>query len=70
MITSTTTKATHRGIDITVVSTGTGHLKTYSCINGSGRPKTIQQWFKTQGEAIANERREIDKALGIPSPPR
>jgi hypothetical protein len=60
----TTTKATHRGIEIAVMSENTGHGTTYSCTNTSGRPKLIDKWFATQGEAIANERLEIDEVLG------
>lgn len=61
----TTTKATHRGITIAVLSENAGHGTTYSCTNTSGKPKASAQWFATQGEAIANERREIDSALGL-----
>lgn len=60
----TTTKATHRGITIAVISENVGHGTTYSCTNTSGRPKTVVKWFATQGEAIANERHEVDAVLG------
>lgn len=63
MIKETTTKATHRGIAITVMSYNCGHGTTYSCANASGRPKAVVRWFETQGEAIANERNEIDAVL-------
>jgi hypothetical protein len=59
----TTTKATHRGIEITVMSENSGHGTTYSCTNSSGRPTFTEKWFATQGEAIANERHEIDAVL-------
>lgn len=59
----TTTKATHRGIEITVMSDNNGHGTTFSCTNNSGKPKLAQKWFATQGEAIANERHEIDEVL-------
>ena len=59
----TTTKATHRGIQIMVISDNSGHGTMYSCTNNSGRPKPIEKWFATQGEAIANERHEIDAVL-------
>jgi hypothetical protein len=59
----TTTKATYRGIEIMVMSESSGHGTTYSCANNSGRPKIIEKWFATQGEAIANERNEIDAEL-------
>jgi hypothetical protein len=59
----TTTKATHRGIEIKVISENNGHGTTYSCTNDSNKPKAIVRWFATQGEAIANERGEIDAVL-------
>jgi hypothetical protein len=59
----TTTKATYRGIVIMVISESIGHGTTYSCTNNSGRPKITERWFATQGEAIANERHEIDAVL-------
>jgi hypothetical protein len=59
----TTTKATYRGIEIMVISENSGHGTTYSCTNNSGRPKILERWFATQGEAIANERHEIDAML-------
>jgi|WetSurMetagenome_2_1015567.scaffolds.fasta_scaffold12568_5 hypothetical protein len=61
----TTTTATHRGVAIAVISENNGHGTTYSCTNTSGRPKAVARWFGTQGEAIANERLEIDNVLGI-----
>jgi hypothetical protein len=63
MVKVTTTKATHRGIEITVMSDNSEHGTTYSCTNNTGRPKVIEKWFPTQGEAIANERYEIDAVL-------
>jgi hypothetical protein len=63
MIKPTTTKATHRGIEIMVIAENSGHGTTYSCTNNSGMPKLTEEWFATQGEAIANERRTIDAAL-------
>lgn len=59
----TTTKATYRGIEIIVISENSGHGTTYSCSNNSGRTKVLERWFATQGEAIANERHEIDAML-------
>lgn len=67
---ATTTKATHRGIDIVVMSENIGHGTSYSCTNNSGRPKTREKWFATQGEAIANERHEIDAVLQYNIPNR
>lgn len=63
MIKTTTTKATHRGIEIRVLSENIGQGTTYSCTNGTGKPKPTPKWFATQGEAIANERNEIDVVL-------
>jgi hypothetical protein len=63
MIKTTTTKATYRGIEIAVMSDSSGHGTTYSCTNNSGRPKLVEKWFATQGEAIASERHEIDAVL-------
>ena len=63
MIKTTTTKATYKGIEIRVVSDISGHGTTYSCTKNSGKPKMFEKWFATQGEAIANERQEIDAVL-------
>jgi hypothetical protein len=63
MIKTTTTNAIYRGIKIVVMSDNNGHGTTYSCTNNSGRPKMDEKWFPTQGEAIANERYEIDAVL-------
>ena len=63
MIKVTTTKATYRGVEIMVMSDNNGHRTTYSCTNNSGKSKMIEKWFATQGEAIANERHEIDAVL-------
>ena len=63
MIKTTTTKATHRGIEINVLSESNGHVTMYSCTNSTGRNKVIPRWFATQGEAIAKEREEIDMVL-------
>ena len=59
----TTTKATYRGIVITVMSENNGRRAKYSCNNDSKQSKTNVTWFETQGEAIANERIEIDAVL-------
>jgi hypothetical protein len=60
MIKATTTKATHKGVEIVVMSDYDGYGTKYSCTNNSGRMKMLPKWFSTQGEAIANERQEID----------
>jgi hypothetical protein len=59
----TTTKATHRGIEIRVISDNSGRGTSYACTNNCGTPKLNEKWFPTQGEAIANERYEIDALL-------
>ena len=56
----TTTSATYRGIKILVFSDNTGHGTTYSCTSDSGQSKAMEKWFATEGEALANERHEID----------
>lgn len=61
---TTTTRATHRGIDIVVMSERTGRRTAYSCRNSLGTERAEEKWFSTQGEAIANERLEIDRILG------
>lgn len=63
METLTTTKATHRGIEIRVLADRDENGNTYSCTNNSGKSKKNKKWFGTQGEAIANERHEIDAVL-------
>lgn len=62
MIKTTTTKATYRGIQIVVISDHNGHGTTFACTNNSGKRRAEEKWFSTQGEAIANERNEIDGA--------
>ena len=63
MIEVTKTKATHRGIRITVLSNRTDGGLVYCCTNEASKPKATSKWFSTQGEAIANERYEIDAVL-------
>ena len=61
----TTTKATYRDIDISVSSDRFGGNKVYCCASSLVGQRKEDRWFPTQGEAIANERREIDTKLGI-----
>ena len=63
MIKVTTTKAMHRGVQIAVLSERTERGMMYCCRNKCGKPKATEKWFGTQGEAIANERYEIDAVL-------
>jgi hypothetical protein len=61
---TTTTKATHRGIEIAVMSDRIGNSTVYACTNSRDKSKSEGQWFPSQGEAIANERVVIDRILG------
>ena len=61
----TTTKATYRDIMISVHSDRFGGNRVFCCANSLGGHRE-DKWFPTQGEAIANERHEIDRKLGIP----
>ena len=61
---TTTTRATHRGVEITAMSDRIGHQTMFSCSNGRSNGTDQAEWFQTQGEAIANERYRIDRSLG------
>ena len=63
MVKVTTTKATHRGIQIAVMADRTERGLRFCCTNDCSKPKETEKWFMTQGEAIANERYEIDAVL-------
>lgn len=63
MIKKTTTCATYRGVEIIVMSDNSGRGTRYSCTNNSGKAKAAEKWFPTQGEALANERQEIDAGV-------
>jgi len=65
----TTTKATYREIDIAVFSGQFGGNKVYCCASSLIGQRKEDKWFPTQGEALANERRDIDMKLRIPSSP-
>ena len=65
----TTTKATYRDNEIAVYSVRFGSDRVFCCSSSFVGQRTEDKWFRTQGEALANERREIDAKLGIvPSP--
>ena len=64
MKTATTTKATHRGVEITVLSDRFGGRLMYCCTNSRSVGEVEEKWFPTQGEAIASERHRIDSILG------
>jgi hypothetical protein len=59
----TTTKATHRGVEIKVMSDRIGGTIMYCCSNSRSTGVVEEMWFPTQGEAIANERFVIDRIL-------
>ena len=61
---TTTTKATHRGVDIAVLSDRIGQQIMYSCTNSRSPGVVEEKWFPSQGLAIANERYVIDRLLG------
>ena len=63
MIKLTTTKATHRGVVIEVMSDSTEPRTRYGCTNSRIKPKVVGQWYNTQSEAIASERSKIDEKL-------
>lgn len=62
----TTTKVTYRDINISVSSDRFGGNKVYCCASSLIGQRKEDKWFPSQGEAIANERRDIDMKLGIP----
>ena len=69
----TTTKATYRDISITVSSERFESKTMFCCSSNLRGPVAEDKWFETQGEALANERREIDQRMGFaprPETPR
>ncbi len=64
MKTATTTRATHRGVDIVVMTDRIGNRTMFCCANGRSEGSAHDEWFPTQGEAIAHERHTIDRLLG------
>ena len=62
----TTTKATYRDIAITVSFDRFGGNRVFCCSSSLVGKRQEDKWFPTQGEALANERRDIDTKLGIP----
>lgn len=61
----TKTRATYRGIQITVSSDRMDGKMVFTCRNSITGPHSDDKWFPTQGEAIANERHVIDRKMGI-----
>ena len=65
----TTTTATYRDMEIAVFSDRFGADRKFCCTSSLIGQRKEDKWFPTQGEAIANERCDIDAKLGIvPSP--
>jgi hypothetical protein len=60
---TTTTRATHRGVEILVMSDRIENQTMFCCSNGLRNGREVEQWFHSQGEAIANERTRIDRKL-------
>jgi len=56
----------YRDIAISVSSSKIGTETMFCCATKFRDPSVQEKWFATQGEAIANERNEIDGKLGIP----
>jgi len=63
MKTATTTRATHRGVDIFVMQDRIDNRTMFCCGNGHSDGRDLDEWFPTQGEAIARERQRIDRKL-------
>ena len=61
----TKTRATYRGVNITVASDRLEGKTMFCCRNSISGPTVEDKWFPTQGEAIANERHEIDRRMGL-----
>jgi hypothetical protein len=61
----TTTKATYRDNEIAVYSDRFGSDRVFCCSSSFVGQRKEDRWFPTQGEAIANERHDIDAKLGI-----
>ena len=61
---TTTTKATHCGVEIIVMSDRIGYQTMHCCTNSLSIGREEGAWFPSQGEAIASERLRIDRILG------
>ncbi len=61
----TKTRAMYRGVEIVVSSDRLDGKRMFACRNSMSSPGGEDKWFPTQGEAIANERHEIDRKMGI-----
>ncbi len=65
----TTTKATYMGVGISVSTDSINGKRMFCCGNDLEGAPAAEKWFATQGEAIANERHEIDRRKGITPTP-
>jgi hypothetical protein len=63
MKTMTTTKATHRGVDILVMSDKIGYQTMYTCTNSRSRGIVEEKWFPTRPTP------RVATALHSPPPP-
>jgi hypothetical protein len=61
----TKTKATYRDVEILVCSQLFDQGTMFCCSSSVRRAVGDEKWFATQGEALANERREIDMKMGF-----
>lgn len=61
----TSTKATYRDVEITVSSQRFENKTMFCCSSSARGVHAADKWFDTQGEALANERREIDMKMGF-----
>jgi hypothetical protein len=64
----TTTTATYSKVMISVSSDSFAGRTMFCCGNSLGGRPAEDKWFATQGEAIASERHEIDRRMGIVHP--
>jgi hypothetical protein len=64
----TTTTATYSKVTITVSSDRIGGNTMFCCENSLSGRHTQDKWFATHGEAISNEKLEIDRKMGIVHP--
>jgi hypothetical protein len=64
----TTTKAFYRDNEIAVYSDRFCSERVFCCSSSFVGQRKEDKWFSTQGEALANERRDIDAKPGITLP--
>jgi len=64
----TTTKAVYSGVTISVSADRFDGKAMFCCANSLEGPHREDKWFETQGQAMANERQQIDRKMGIVRP--